>query len=120
MFAISTFLTGTALQFPMADYKFIFIGALITVALTIMLRAFLVTGLQVLLLLTLFILPGSHEIVHVAFLIAQVVLSATVLYKIGGALDMNYKLVLEKIHQSRPNLIKNEHRGSRFSFWKTN
>ncbi|HLR62354.1 MAG TPA: hypothetical protein VK097_07920 [Lentibacillus sp.] len=103
----------------MEEYIFIFIGAIITIGLTIMLRAFWVMLLQIVLInLPLFV--QNSEAMVLVLLIAQIALSGEVLYKYLMAIEMNYNLVLEKIHKKDPDLIKEEHRGSRFSFWKTN
>ena len=102
----------------MEEYAFIFIGAIITIGLTVMLRAFWVTLLQIVLMNIPLIMQS--EVMVPFLLVAQIVLSGMVLYKLIMANDMNYKLVLEKTHQKQPDLIKEEHRGSRFSFWKTN
>ncbi|MBP1948004.1 hypothetical protein [Virgibacillus litoralis] len=109
-----------SLDLLMQEYSLVFIIAIITTVLTIMMRSFLVTSIQVLLLLSLSVLPESTGIIQFIFIAAQIALSGIVVYKIYKAIDMNYRLVLEKTHQSRPNLINDESRGSRFSFWRTN
>lgn len=76
----------------------------------------LVTVLQVLLLLGLTILSQNIAAIKPIFITAQVVLSGIVVYKFIKAIDMNYRIVLEKTHQTRPDLITDESKGSRFSF----
>ncbi|GGK02918.1 hypothetical protein GCM10007063_26460 [Lentibacillus kapialis] len=102
----------------MEEYAFIFIGAIITIGLTIMLRAFWVMLLEIA-LIHLPLLFQDSEIIVSVLLIGQIALSVVVLYKYLMAIEMNYSLVLEKIHKKDPDLIKTEHRGSQFSFWKT-
>ncbi len=109
-----------SLDLLMQEYTLVFIMAIVTIMLTVMLRSFLVTTLQVLLLLALAFIPQNIAAVQPAFVIAQIVLSGIVVYKIIKAIDMNYRLVLEKTHHKRPDLITDESRGSRFSFWRTN
>lgn len=101
----------------MEDYVFIFIAAIITVGLTIMLRAFLVMLVQIILMSVPFII--NIEAMIPILSIAQIIISGLTLYKLVKAIDMNYKIILEKTNQKQTDLIKNEHRGSRFSFWKT-
>ncbi|QKY69962.1 hypothetical protein [Lentibacillus sp. CBA3610] len=105
------------MQLFMEDYAFIFVAAIITIALTIMLRAFGVTLIQAVVL-------GIPALINIEamvsiMIIAQVLLTGVTLYKFIKALDLNYQITLEKTHQKQPDLIKEEHRGSRFSFWKT-
>ncbi|MFB4167807.1 hypothetical protein ACE1TG_07480 [Virgibacillus sp. JSM 102003] len=108
------------LDLLMQEYMVVFIMAVITTVFTIMMRSFLVTLIQVLLLLSLIVLSESAGTIQFIFIAAQIVLSGIVIYKIIMAIDMNYRLVLEKTHQTRPDLINDESRGSRFSFWRTN
>lgn len=109
-----------SLDLLMQDYTVIFIMAIVTVIFTIMLRSFLVATLQVLLILSLTILPENVVMIQSIFVAVQAVLSGVVVYKIVKAVDMNYRLVLEKTHQKTPDLINDQQRGSRFSFWNTN
>lgn len=104
-------------QLFIEQYAFIFIAAIITIGLLIMLRSFITLGVQVVLVAGIVMLSELN--VSPVFYIAQAALSGLVIYKIIKALDMNYRLVLEKTHKLTPNLIKKEHRGSRFSFWNT-
>ncbi|SDQ24628.1 hypothetical protein SAMN05216231_1126 [Virgibacillus salinus] len=110
-----------SLDLLMQEYSLVFIIVIITTVLTIMMRSFLITSLQVLLLLSLStVLPESTGIIQFILIAAQIALSGIVVYKIYKAIDMNYRLVLEKTHQARPDLIVDESRGCRFSFWRTN
>ncbi|WP_164668063.1 hypothetical protein [Virgibacillus doumboii] len=106
-------------QIFMEQYAFIFIAAIITFGLLVMLRSFAMAALQVVVLMTMVMMAGVEFTVYPMFVMAQFILSGLVIYKFLQALDMNYRLVLEKTHEIEPNLTKQEHRGSRFSFWNT-
>ncbi|SFD97207.1 hypothetical protein SAMN05216238_106227 [Lentibacillus persicus] len=106
------------MEFFIEHYAMVFVAAIATTGLTIMLRAFWVTLVQaVLIALPVFI---TAQALIPFFLTLQLILTALTLYKFLKAIDMNYQLVLEKTHEKDPKLIKDEHRGSRFSFWKIN
>ncbi|RYG72465.1 hypothetical protein EU245_10265 [Lentibacillus lipolyticus] len=102
-----------------SDYPFLFIAGLITVVLAIALRSPVVTGLQMLFIMVSFFIGGTNAVIHPILLLFQAVISLSVLYKYVKAVEMNEQLILEKTHQKAPHLIKEEHRGSRFSFWHT-
>lgn len=110
-------LSGLTLNNFMDNYLYIFIIAVITFVLTVLLRALTLTALQ-----SIFILLYSlvmNEIILVTLSVLQIVIAILTLYKLFMAIHMNYLLVLEKTFQIRPDLLKTEHRGSQFSFWHT-
>jgi len=101
----------------MEDYAFIFIALIITLAITVMLRAFWMTFLEVILVFLPVVIQNNEVMVPV-LLIIQLVVTVWVLYKYYRAIEMNYYLVLEKTHQKSPMITENDN-GSRFSFWNT-
>ncbi|GAA0600385.1 hypothetical protein GCM10009001_16010 [Virgibacillus siamensis] len=109
--------SGMTLNYFMEDYLYIFILAVVTFVLSILLRALTVTALQGALLLAYSITEGG--IIPAVLAGLQILITILTLYKIFKAINMNYLLVLEKTHEISPNLITDEHRGSRFSFWNT-
>lgn len=121
MYAYTAFTLGYFLQ----DHTFIFIAAIITFAISIMLRAKRIFLLQVLLFaatiatsIYLQDLSGAifANIIYYALFVFQIVLGLLCVYKWKMAADYFYQLVLEKTHQTRPKYTKNGP-GTRSSFF---
>jgi len=98
-------------------YKFIFIIALITLAIIIMLKSSSHFIIQAVLLFGLVTIGGMEQTVFaIFFTIIQIGFSLWVIYKIKLAIDYNYRLVLEKTHLTARKITENDYTGTRKSF----
>jgi len=105
--------------FFMENYLAIFIIALISLGLTVLLRSITAIVIQgALVFFFYFTLIESTVILVVASAI-QVVITAVILYKMFKAITFNYTLVLEKTHELKPNHTVTLDKATRFSFWHT-
>ncbi|MFC4557548.1 hypothetical protein ACFO3D_04920 [Virgibacillus kekensis] len=106
-------------SFVVEGFSFIFIAGMVSIILSILLRSFLTTFIQVILLAALLIINSDGGLVYVIGGLAQFALTGLIIFKYIMAIEMNYQLVMEKTHQIPVNVSGNGDRGSRFSFWQT-
>lgn len=115
LFTAPTYLFNNFIQ----DYNFIFIAAILTFVMSIMLRAKLVFLVQLLLFISIIIIDKSAvTMLYIPVLIIQVLLGATVLFRLKKAFDLTYLLVLEKTHQTKRNITRNSRNGTQNSFFR--
>jgi len=99
------------------DERFIFLFAIITFALCIVLRAPTLFLIQLFLLIGVFTINTnmSFHIVEL-FMILQILLSIYTLFRVKRAIDYNYYLVLEKTHQAPKKYTTKGASGTKITF----
>jgi membrane protein implicated in regulation of membrane protease activity len=113
---IDTFVSLFSFQFISQQFSFILFLAIITLALTVVLKSMKLFIAQFTLLVSLSLLHAEMTmILPILISIVQVILSAFILYRLKKAVDRNYQLVMEKTHQQRPDITKNTN-GTQRSF----
>ncbi|WP_249870004.1 hypothetical protein [Oceanobacillus saliphilus] len=99
------------------EYTVIFYLAIMTFALSIVLRSTKFFLTQLALVLVVLILNETAIIVlQFLFTAIQVLLTATILYKMKKAIDYNYALILEKTHETPRRITTSGYNGTRSTF----
>ncbi|GAB3057200.1 hypothetical protein [Virgibacillus ainsalahensis] len=100
------------------EHRFIFFLAIVTFALSIILRTKKLFFGQLLLFLIIFTINESAiPILYYLLIAVQSILAAAVIYKFKKAVDRNYTLVIEKTHEIPPDLTKGGHDGTQSTFF---
>ena len=111
------FIDGIGFHWINLDYSFIFYLSIITLALILLLKSYKMFIGQFVLFLSFSLLDETvTPIILAVMILVQIALSVFVLYRFKKAIDRNYQLVLEKTHQTRPQLTINSN-GSQKSFF---
>lgn len=105
----------------MDQYLILVVMAIITLSMGIILKSTKVIFIQIVILLTIFLLKDSiQNIFYIPLYALQIILSALVLIRYKKAVDRNYTLILEKTHKIPRNLTKGGNLGSQTSFFEKN
>src|SRR5699024_10803063 len=107
------FIDGIGFHWINHDYSFLFYIALMTLALILLLN---LKGQFVLFLSFSLLNETVIPSILAVMIMVQIALSVFVLCRFKKAIDRNYQLILEKTHQSRPQLTKNSNGSQKFFF----
>src|SRR5699024_6488393 len=90
------------------EYSFVFYIAFMTLSLILLLKSYKMCNVQFVLFLSFSLLNETVIPSNLAVMImVQIALSVFVLCRFKKAIDQNYQFILEKTHQSRPQITKN-------------
>lgn len=89
--------------FFMENYPAIFIIALITPGLTVLLRSIIAIVIQAALVFFFYFTLIESTAILLIISAIQILITAVILYKMFKAITFNYTLVLEKTHDLKPN-----------------
>jgi hypothetical protein len=99
------------------EYKVILMIAILTVAVSVILRSYKILIIQLLFFIGLFIFEGSiSQSIYMLLVGLQLLLGCFLLYRLKKALDRNYQLVLEKTHKIPRDITRAGKSGSQSTF----
>lgn len=111
------FIDGIGFHWINHEYSFVFYIAFMTLSLILLLKSYKMFIGQFVLFLSFSLLNETViPSILAVMIMVQIALSVFVLCRFKKAIDRNYQLILEKTHQSRPQLTKNSN-GSQKSFF---